>query len=138
MNTIEPFFTNYQEAVWLKDSDALLALYASDVVQFDMWDRGYYPNLKEWKTEMENWLGSLGDEKVKVDFERIKIHQSENMGFASGLIKFQAISPEGKVLRSMKNRISIAFSKEGVVWKVVHQHISAPISSENLNAIFDF
>ncbi|RIV72195.1 hypothetical protein D2U88_05710 [Flagellimonas aequoris] len=137
MKTIEDFFTAYQEAVWQKDANALLGLYDTEAVQFDMWDRGFYPNLEEWKPGIKNWLGSLGDEKVKVDFEMIKIHLSETIGFASGLIKFQAISPKGAVLRSMKNRITVGFSKGADRWTVVHQHISAPISSENLSGILD-
>ncbi|MEC7263091.1 MAG: nuclear transport factor 2 family protein [Bacteroidota bacterium] len=137
MKTIEDFFTTYKEAVWRKDADALLALYDTDVIQFDMWDRGFYPNLTEWKPGIEDWLGSLGNEKVKVDFEMIKIHLAENIGFASGLIKFEAISEQGDVLRSMKNRITVGFYKGPEHWVVVHQHISAPISSENLNVIFN-
>jgi ketosteroid isomerase-like protein len=37
----------------------------------------------------------------------------------------------------MKNRITLGFSKEKDVWKVVHQHTSAPINS-NLEAILSF
>ncbi|RIV46985.1 nuclear transport factor 2 family protein [Flagellimonas pelagia] len=137
MKTIKDFFTAYQEAVWQKDATALLKLYHADVIQFDMWDKGYYPNLGKWRPGIENWLDSLGDEKVKVDFEMIKIQQSETIGFASGLIKFEAISPQGSVLRSMKNRITVGFSIGTHGWTVAHQHISAPISSENLTAILD-
>lgn len=72
IKTIEYFFTAYHEAVWQKDATALLKLYHADVIQFDMWDRVFYPNLGEWRPGIENWLGSLGDEKVKVDFEMIK------------------------------------------------------------------
>ena len=103
-----------------------------------MWDKGYHPSLEDWKPEIEGWLGSLDNEKVKVDFEMVKINRSEQLGFASGLIKYQAVSSEGNLLRSMKNRITIGFSKFNNERKVVHQHISAPVSSENLSAILDF
>ena len=137
MKEIEEFFPSYKDAVWQKNPAAVLRLYDSEAVQFDMWDKGYYSNLQEWTPEIENWLNSLGEEKVKVDFEMIKIHQSDSTGFASGLIKFQAISPEGTVLKSMRNRITIGFSKFKEGWKVVHQHISAPVTSEDLTAILD-
>ncbi|WP_232424876.1 YybH family protein [Algoriphagus resistens] len=137
MKEIEEFFSAYKNAVWQKNASALLKLYDAEVVQFDMWDRGYYSTLQEWAPEIGNWLGSLGEEKVKVDFEMIKIRQSDSIGFASGLIKFQAISSQGTILRSMKNRITIGFSRFEEGWKVVHQHISAPVASENLTAILD-
>lgn len=137
MKEIEDFFVAYKNAVWQKNAAALLKLYHTEVVQFDMWDKGYYTTLQEWTPEIENWLDSLGEENVKVDFEMIKILKSDTIGFASGLIIFQAISSQGTVLRSMKNRITVGLSRFKDKWKVVHQHISAPVTSENLTAILD-
>jgi len=113
----------------------MLSLYDNQSVIFDTWDRGYITNALEWSKIIEDWFNSLGDEKVKIEFERISIHQSENLGFASSMIHFQALSGEGIVLRSMKNRITVGFSKFTDGWKVVHQHMSAPVSSEDLTAI---
>ena len=137
MKEIEDFFEDYKNAVWQKDATMLLKLYDNEVVSFDMWDIGYYKTLNEWTPEIENWLSSLGEEKVKVDFEMIKVFKSDINGFASGLIKFQAINTQGAVLRKMKNRITVGFSRFESGWKVVHQHVSAPVTSENLTAILD-
>ena len=134
---IEDFFKVYQNSVWCKDTTAMINLYDEQAVIFDMWDRGYNLNPSEWAKAIENWFGSLGEEKVKVEFEMVKIHQSYNVGFASALIQFQAISIEGAVLRSMKNRITLGFSKFDDGWKVIHQHTSAPISSNGLTAVLD-
>ena len=137
MKEIEDFFEDYKNAVWQKDATMLLKLYDNEVVSFDMWDIGYYKTLNEWTPEIENWLSSLGEEKVKVDFEMIKVFKSDINGFASGLIKFQAINTQGAVLRKMKNRITVGFSRFEGGWKVIHQHVSAPVTSENLTAILD-
>ncbi|EAZ81069.1 YybH family protein [Algoriphagus machipongonensis] len=137
MKEIEDFFEDYKNAVWQKDATQLLKLYDKEVVSFDMWDLGYYKNLNEWSPDIENWLSSLGEEKVKVDFEMIQVFKSDTSGFASGLIEFQALNSQGAVLRKMKNRITVGFSKFNNGWKVVHQHISAPVSSEDLAAILD-
>lgn len=137
MKEIEDFFEDYKNAVWQKDATMLLKLYDNEVVSFDMWDIGYYKTLNEWTPEIESWLSSLGDEKVKVDFEMIKVFKSDTNGFASGLIEFQAINTQGEVLRKMKNRITVGFSRFNNGWKVVHQHVSAPVTSENLTAILD-
>ena len=134
---IEDFFKLYEKAVWYKDKMAMISLYDQEAVIFDMWDKGYILNHPEWASAIENWFGSLGDEKVKVAFEMVAIHQSSDVGFASAFIGFQAISIEGIVLRSMKNRITLGFSKCENEWKVIHQHTSAPISSNGLTAIFD-
>jgi ketosteroid isomerase-like protein len=134
---IEDFFKIYQDAAWNKNPEAMINLYNKDALIFDMWDQGYISNTKEWNNSINDWLGSLGEEKVKVEFEMIKIHHSGNVGFATALIMYQAISSEGAVLRSMKNRITLGFSKIGDKWKVTHQHTSAPISSDDLSAILD-
>jgi ketosteroid isomerase-like protein len=135
---IEDFFKNYQDAAWLKDAKAMINLYDEHaLIIFDMWDAGYLSNPSEWAKVIEDWLGSLGEEKVKVNFEMIKVRQSGNVGFASALIQYQAISGDGQILRSMKNRISLGFSKSDKGWKVTHQHTSAPISSDKLTAILN-
>ena len=134
---IKDFFSIYQDAAWNKDTAAMVNLYDEQAVLFDMWDRGYYSNSLEWASIIEAWLGSLGDEKVKVEFEMIKIHESGKLGFASALVRYQALSNEGVVLRGMKNRISLGFTKKEEGWKVIHQHTSAPISSDGLSGILD-
>jgi ketosteroid isomerase-like protein len=134
---IEEFFKLYQHSVWYKNSSTMINLYDEQAVIFDMWNEGYNVNPSAWAKTIANWFGSLGEEKVKVEFEMIKIHQSQDVGFASALIRFQAISTEGAVLRSMRNRITLGFSKSAAGWKVIHQHTSAPINSNGLTAILD-
>lgn len=134
---IEDFFKIYQKSAWNKDSSSMIKLYDEHALIFDMWDQGYISNPSEWSKIITDWLGSLGEEKLKVEFEMVKIYQSGNVGFASALIQFQAISIDGAELRSMKNRISLGFSKFEDGWKVIHQHTSAPISSGGLTAMFE-
>ncbi|GAB3235447.1 nuclear transport factor 2 family protein [Algoriphagus aestuariicola] len=134
---IEDFFKIYQKSAWDKDASAMIDLYDEHALIFDMWDQGYVSNPSEWRKIITDWLGTLGEEKVKVEFEMVKIHQSGNVGFASALIQFQAISGDGTVLRSMRNRISLGFSKIEDGWKVIHQHTSAPISSDGLTALLE-
>ena len=134
---IKEFFEIYQTSAWNKDTMAMINLYDEQVIVFDMWDRGYELNALAWFKIIEDWLGSLNEENVKVEFEMVQIHQSDKIGFASALIQFQAISDNGAILRSMKNRITLGFSKFEYGWKVIHQHTSAPVSSDRLTAILD-
>jgi ketosteroid isomerase-like protein len=137
MKTIQEYFTIYKQSAWEKDTESMMALYTDNVLVFDMWKQGYQTGLKEWSIVIKNWLGSLGDEKVRVTFEMITIHESGHVGFASALITFQAISTGHSVVRSMKNRITLGLIKQNDVWKVHHQHTSAPINAA-LEAILTF
>jgi ketosteroid isomerase-like protein len=136
MKTLQDFFTIYKQSAWEKDVERMIGLYADDVVIFDMWEKGYQTGLSEWSVVIKDWLGTLGEERVNVNFEKIEIHESEKIAFGSALITFQAISNDVTILRSMKNRITVGFVKDKEEWKVIHQHTSAPINSD-LKPIFN-
>jgi ketosteroid isomerase-like protein len=104
---------------------------------FDMWQHGYQKGLKEWSAAIRDWFDSLKVERVNVDFEMIEVHESGDAGFASAVVIFQAVSGDDKILRSMKNRITLGLIKKDHVWRVKHQHTSAPIDL-NLQAVLNF
>ena len=137
MKKIQDYFTIYKLSAWEKDTESMIGLYDDNVVIFDMWKQGYQTGLTEWSIVIKDWLDSLGQENVNVIFEMIEIHEGQNVGFGSALITFQAISIGNTIIRSMKNRITLGFIKENDLWKVIHQHTSAPINSE-LEAILKF
>ena len=136
LENIADFFPRYKKAAWEKNVSDMISLYDDEVLIFDMWGKGFVGGIAEWSKVINDWLTSLKEEKVNVIFEMIQIQESELIAFASALIQFQAISVDGKIMRSMKNRISIGFVKKNGFWKVKHQHTSAPIDS-NLKAILD-
>jgi len=137
LHTIHDFFRIYQEAAWNKDIKLMQSLYHDDVVIFDMWDQGYQKGAGAWAKSIEEWLGSLGSERVRVSFEQVNCNETDEIAFASALIQFEAISPEGSRIRGMKNRITIGFVRTSNSWKVIHQHTSAPVRSKDLSAILD-
>lgn len=137
MKNPQDFFATYNRAAWDKDIESMIGLYDDNVLIYDMWTNGYQTGLTEWSGVIKDWLGSLGEERVKVTFEMIEIHESGDLGFGTALITYEAIAPDNTILRNMKNRLTIGLQKKGDVWKVIHQHTSAPIDSE-LVAILNF
>lgn len=137
MKQLHDFFTIYKQSAWNKDIESMINLYDDDVVIFDMWAKGYQTGLVEWSSVIKDWLGSLGEERVNVIFEMVETREGGQLGFASALINYQAISADNTILRSMKNRITLGFYHKKDTWKVIHQHTSAPINSE-LVAMLNF
>jgi ketosteroid isomerase-like protein len=137
MKQLEEFFSIYKQSAWEKDTESMTGLYDDNVVIFDMWEKGFQKGLEEWSIVIQDWLGSLGEEKVNVIFEMIEIHEGDKVGLGSAVITYQAISLDNTILRSMRNRITLGFVKKKDGWKVVHQHTSSPINSE-LEAILSF
>jgi len=134
INNPKDFFIHYKQAAWEKDIQCMINLYDQDVLIFDMWGKAFSRGLAEWSVIITDWLTSLKDEKVNVTFEMIEVQESESVAFANALIQFQAISTDGQILRSMKNRITVGFLKNNGTWSVKHQHNSAPIDG-NLKAL---
>lgn len=137
MKSPHDFFTIYKQTAWNKDIESMIALYDNEVMIYDMWAKGYQTGLVEWSGVIRDWLSTLGEEKVNVIFEMITMHENGDVGFGSALVSYQAIAPDGTILRSMKNRITLGFQKKNSAWKVIHQHTSAPIN-DALTAILDF
>jgi ketosteroid isomerase-like protein len=130
LKQVADFFPLYKNFAWQKDSESMINLYDENVIVFDMWNQGHYSGLTEWSSVIKQWLGSLNDERVNVNFEMTKSENGGTVSFASSIIQYQAISADNKVIRSMRNRITLGFKKSNDIWKVVHQHTSAPINGD--------
>ena len=63
----------YKTAVYAKDVDAFVALYDRDVRIFDMWGRWSYDGAEAWRKMVTDWFGSLGTERVGVEFADVQI-----------------------------------------------------------------
>jgi ketosteroid isomerase-like protein len=111
IDQVEDFFTLYKTFTWEKDSESMIALYDEQVLVFDMWGEGHCSGLVAWSAIIKDWLGSLNDERVNVIFEMIQIHQGDKVSFATAIVGYQAISVDNKVIRSMKNRITVGLQK---------------------------
>src|SRR5690606_30711314 len=127
MHTIQDFFTIDKRSAWDKDAKSMIELYDDNVLVFDMWQHGYQAGLKEWSAAIEEWLGSLGAERVNVLFEMVDVHESGGLGWARAVVRYEAVTADNSILRSMKNRITLGLIKKEDRWKVMHQHTSAPI-----------
>lgn len=132
---IEAVMAEYAAAILAKDPARVVALYAPDVRVFDTWGVWSYDGRDAWARSVEAWLGSLGDESVRVRFDDVRIIRHAEIGWVSAIGSYSAVDAAGTVLRSMQNRLSWVLTKIGGKWAVAHEHSSAPIGFENQKAI---
>ena len=125
----------YKAAVFAKDVDAFVALYTADVRVFDMWGEWQVDGLPAWRAMAADWFGSLGDERVLVDFSDLRTTVDGGLAVGHVLVAYAAIDLEGGVLRSLTSRFSVAFRREGDAWKIFHEHSSAPLDHATTKAI---
>jgi uncharacterized protein (TIGR02246 family) len=127
--------SRYRTAVSNKDVEGVMALYADDVRVFDAWSVWTYEGAAAWRQAVENWLGSLGDETVKVVWEDVRTEVGADLMVVTAIATYAAISPSGEQLRSLQNRMTCSLARREGVWKIVHEHSSSPIGPKDLKAI---
>lgn len=131
------FTRGYAAAVHAKDVDAFVALYDDEVCVFDMWGSWSYDGLAAWREMAAGWFGSLGDERVLVEFSDVNRTVTPELIVARAFVSYAAVDATGARLRSLSNRMSVALRRgAGGAWKVVHEHSSSPIDLQTTKAIF--
>jgi uncharacterized protein (TIGR02246 family) len=127
MSEVESLLDAYRDAVDAKDVDAFVAIFADDVRVFDMWGTWSHDGIDAWREMAEGWFGSLGDERVRVDFDDVQTTVGEDVAVLSAFVTFAGLPADGEELRSMNNRLTWGLRTVDGTWKVVHEHTSAPV-----------
>jgi len=127
MSDVGSLLEAYRDAVHAKDVDAFVAIFADDVRVFDMWGTWSHDCIDAWREMAEGWFGSLGDERVRVEFDDVQTTVGEDAAVLSAFMTFAGLSADGEELRSMNNRLTWGLRKTDGNWKVVHEHTSAPV-----------
>jgi uncharacterized protein (TIGR02246 family) len=125
---MEEMLEAYAAAVRAKDVDAFVGLYEDDIRTFDLWSVWAYDGKPEFREMVREWFGSLAeDEVVEVSFDEVRTQGGDDVGGLNAYTTFRAVSPDGKELRSMNNRLTWVLRKDADgAWKVAHEHTSAP------------
>ena len=126
----------YQAAVLAKDVEAFVALYADDVLVFDIWGPWSQEGIAAWRAMAAGWLGSLGEERVMVEVDDVRTCVSGDMATLTAFLTFRAIDANGNELRSLNNRLSWVLREHAGRWKVVQEHTSIPIDGATGKGIF--
>jgi len=126
MSDVAALLESYRDAVYAKDVEAFVAIFADDVRVFDMWGTWSHDGIDSWREMAVGWFGSLGDELVRVEFDDVQTTVGDDTAVLSAFVTFAGLSADGAELRSMNNRLTWGLRKTGGTWKVVHEHTSAP------------
>jgi len=130
MSDADPFKTflaAYADAVHAKDVAAFVELYDDDLHVFDLWQDWSLQGLPAWRAMAEGWFGSLGEERVVVTSAQAHGHADGDLAFGHALLSYAAHAADGRRLRSLDNRISVAMRRTASGWKVFHEHTSVPV-----------
>jgi ketosteroid isomerase-like protein len=127
---------DYKAAVLAKNVDAFVALYDRNVLVFDMWGTWSYNGIASWRGMVEAWFGSLGAERVIVDFSDAQTIVTGDLAVVHAFVAYKAVDANGVELRSIDNRLTMTLGRKSDGWKILHQHTSSPIDGGTTQVIF--
>ena len=90
--------------------------------------------LGAWRPNLDDWLGSLGENRDRVSFDDVRTVVRGDMGFLTAIVTYAAVNPAGETLRSLQDRLTWVLVRGGDGWLIAHQHTSFP-TGEGLKAI---
>jgi ketosteroid isomerase-like protein len=126
---------SYAAAVLAKDVEAFMRLYHPTVRVFDVWGVWLYEGAPAWRIAVEGWFASLGTERVRVSFSELQSTAEHTVAVVSAMVTYAAESAQGEPLRSMQNRMTWVLRESGHVFRIAHEHTSAPVGFEDSKAI---
>ncbi|WDF33343.1 nuclear transport factor 2 family protein [Arthrobacter agilis] len=127
----------YASAVLQKDAEALLSLYDDEARIFDLWSAWSYEGKAAWRVAIGEWFGSLGDERVRVEFDDVLSIVAEDLATVVATISYCEIGGDGTDGRSMENRLTWVLRRLDGSWRIVHEHTSAPVDAETGTATLE-
>jgi ketosteroid isomerase-like protein len=120
----------YTRAVLEKNVSAFLGLYDPAARVFDTWGVWSFEGVPARRKVIEEWFGSLGDERVAVTFDRVQTTVTTDLASLTARVVYAAIDAKGTELRSMQNRLTWVLKPDGNSWQIIHEHTSVPIGPD--------
>ena len=123
------------DAVRARDVDAMLALCAPNVVVFDLLP----PLAHEGTDAVEGaWVAPLQslEGQAEYEIEHLDVAVGGDVAFGHALTPFGGTTKEGGRTHAWL-RSTLGFRRLDGRWKLVHQHVSAPIDMETGRALLD-
>ena len=124
---VAQLLATYSDAAYGKDVDRFMTLYAPTVRVFDLWGAWEVRGAEAWRESVSGWFGSLGDERVVVEFDEVDIALGGDAGSVVALVAYSAESASGDRIRQMTNRLTWVLARTDGLWRVTHEHTSAPV-----------
>ena len=137
---VQDVLENYKTAVYEKDVEKFLSMYAPNVHIYDSWENWESKGISSWKESVVEWFNGLSEDHIllKVDFSDLVIDENSHLAFVYCAVTFAAhLEESDEKIRQMTNRITYCLKKVNESWFIAHEHSSLPINIETGKGIFN-
>ncbi|UQS18037.1 SgcJ/EcaC family oxidoreductase [Pseudomonas sp. HS6] len=132
---IQAVIDTYRQAVMTKDVEKVMTLYADDILSFDaikaLQFKGKEAYRAHWVACMEMCPGPH-----IFEFHEIAIETGDNIAFAHWVANCGGTNEKGEA-QSCWMRATACYRLVGGVWKIAHEHWSAPFDPMTGSTLFD-
>lgn len=135
MKEIRGWLDRWTKAFAAKDVDSIMALYADDVVAYDVVPPLQYVGKAEYRTDYLQFLSQYGD-NLKVEVRDLHVGANGDLGYAAGLELISGTLKNGQK-SELWIRFTSLFRKSGGRWLDFHDHVSVPADIESGKAMLE-
>jgi len=132
---IRSWLDRWAKAFAAKDVDAIMALYADDVIAYDVVPPLQYSGKTEYRTDYLQFLSQYAD-NVKVEVRDLHVRANGDLGYAAGLELLSGTLKNGQK-SELWVRFTSLFRKSGGRWLDFHDHVSVPADIESGKAMLE-
>ena len=115
----------WARALHEKDLDALMALYAPDVVTFDLMPPQRVPDAAHYRKNFERWFEAMPG-PIDYDSQDLRITLGDTVAFCHCLSHVQGTRANGEKADYWV-RVTVGFEKRNGQWLMTHDHVSMPL-----------
>ena len=123
----------WAKALYAKDLDVLMALYAPDTVTFDLMPPSQVVGADHYRKNFERWFAAMPG-PISYETQDVRITMSDEVAFCHGLSHIQATRANGEKADYWV-RVTVGFQKRNGQWLMVHDHVSMPFDMQTMKAV---
>ena len=123
----------WTRALHAKDLDALMALYAPDVVTFDLMPPHQVPDAAHYRKNFERWFAAMPG-PIDYQIHDLRTVTGGDVAFCHCLGHVTATRANGEKADYWV-RVTTGFQKRNGQWLMIHDHVSMPVDMESTKAI---
>jgi uncharacterized protein (TIGR02246 family) len=117
---IRELVEQWRQAVLAKDTRALIAHYAPDVVVFDVVPPASYKGAEQYRESWQRWFDSMSG-PLSFEMHDVQVAVSGDLAHVH-CVNRVAVGEQDNLVRA-----TVCFRRIGGEWRVVHEHASVPL-----------
>ena len=131
---IRSWLDSWTKAFTAKDIDAIMALYADDIIAYDIVPPLQYVGKSEYRSDYQQFLSQY--DNLHVEVRDLHVGATGDHGYATGLELISGTLKNGQK-SNVWLRFTSLFRKSGGHWLDFHDHVSVPADIESGKAMLE-